>query len=185
MVISILQNSPQDYLDLSDVGSKLQTISGHSWNTKFKKRYGALVSFIQNQKGIVFDSENNHVYLEDRWEKVKAQQEEKKQKKAAKKARREGKENPATTQTKSSISSDGKAQGHGNHSNSSAHAPKPQSAKKETSIGGVLCFSLVLALILFIFFLSLWVFFNYDYVKSLKLEKKSRQIYQKFSKKFL
>jgi len=92
MVTGILQNDPRGFTDVSALGTQLQKVSGHTWNAKFKPRYGALSEFVESRKEYHLDG--NHVYLKKKWDEVKAEREEKQAKKQAKKARREERSNP-------------------------------------------------------------------------------------------
>jgi len=139
MITTLLSNNPQGFTDVSALGIQLQKVSGHTWNTKFKPRYGPLSEFVQSRKE--FHLDENHVYLKAKWEEVKAEREEKQAKKQAKKARREERLNP-TPPTKEKKQTGEKKKGHSqhNHANHQHH---------HDDSGRGFCYNLCIFIILF------------------------------------
>jgi len=46
-----LENGARDQsMQISALGDRLQSLTGHSWNKKFKKTYGSLQDFLKSQK---------------------------------------------------------------------------------------------------------------------------------------
>jgi len=156
MILSILNNTPHNYLDLGDVGTKLQAISGGSWNTKFKKKYGTLQSFIQKRKEFFFDQQNHHVYLKAKWEAAKKEQEEQKAKKVAKKQRQKDK---ATAHEHNGSEKSNEKVEH-------KHLPKPTESNNSSAL---CCFFILLVFITIIFLLTLFILYNQESFKKVKL----------------
>jgi len=63
IIISLINNLPNSQrLTVSAVGDRLQDLTGHSWNKKFKKNYGTLKSFLEKRKEFHVDSKD-HVLI--------------------------------------------------------------------------------------------------------------------------
>jgi len=58
-IIKVLNNVPNSArLTVSAVGDRLQDVTGHSWNKKFKKNYGSLKAFLEKHKEFLVDAKN-------------------------------------------------------------------------------------------------------------------------------
>jgi len=62
VIADFLHQSPNNTMKLSAIGDKLQAVTKQSWNKKFKKRYGTILSFV-SRRGEFVVRNNDQVYL--------------------------------------------------------------------------------------------------------------------------
>lgn len=75
------------FVDVAGVGTKLQNVTNHPWNKKFKPIHGSLGTFIKGYPKEFYVDENDRVYIRSEW----AALERRRQEERAKKNKEEGK----------------------------------------------------------------------------------------------
>jgi hypothetical protein len=71
------------FVDVAGVGTKLQTLTNHPWNKKFKPVYGALGTFIRSYPKEFYVDDTDRVYVRSEWAAAERKKQEKAQAKKA------------------------------------------------------------------------------------------------------
>jgi len=169
MIVDILENDPKGFVDVAALGIQLQKITGHSWNTKFKPKYGPLSDYVEKHEE--FHLDNTQLYLKDKWVEVKAEQDEKIKKKQIKRARQQGKiieedepESPAS-HSNSSSSAKGNKTANKHDKKHLPHKAGHGESVRQKERGGW-CYSLFLFLIFIIFlYFAFYYLYTNNYLK--------------------
>jgi len=114
-IIALINNVPNSAkITVSAVGDRLQEMTGHSWNKKWKKNYGPLKSFLEGRNEFLIDSKDHVSLKQHKQESVQAKTKVKKQQapvvqnkqQKLKNRTHENSESPSRSSNKRSLSSE-------------------------------------------------------------------------------
>lgn len=65
LIFSLVENSPFGFLMISGVGDRIQEVTGHVWNKKYKTKFGSIKSFLSKRSDLFRIDSENKVTLQD------------------------------------------------------------------------------------------------------------------------